>query len=101
MTHSCLTGWSRARRSAVSELAGRGDSAPDLRDHNLIRPPASSQLRELDARRPTVPLNLGDRWQPPMPMLDCCDTDPARTELPSAEGHPSIGTSIPHGLSTA
>jgi hypothetical protein len=27
---------------------------PDPRNHNLIRPPASAQLLELDARRPAV-----------------------------------------------
>jgi hypothetical protein len=30
---------------------------PDLWDDNLNRPPASTQLRELESRRPAVPLN--------------------------------------------
>jgi hypothetical protein len=30
---------------------------PDLRDHNLIRPLVSSQLRELKGRRPAIPPN--------------------------------------------
>jgi hypothetical protein len=30
---------------------------PDLRDDNLNRPPASTQLHELESRRPAVPLN--------------------------------------------
>jgi hypothetical protein len=33
----------------------------DLRDHNPNRPGASSQLLELDSRRPAVSL---DRWRP-------------------------------------
>jgi hypothetical protein len=36
----------------------------DLRDHNPNRPPASSQLHELEDRRPAVPLH---RWRPLVP----------------------------------
>jgi hypothetical protein len=52
----------------------------DLRDHNLNLPSAFSQLLEPKARDLRFLRTVGDRWRPPMPMLDRCDTDPARTE---------------------
>jgi hypothetical protein len=52
----------RRRREVKGEAPGRrcgdrGDSNPDLRDHNPNRPPASPLLLEPEGWRPAVPLN--------------------------------------------
>jgi hypothetical protein len=81
-------GYIDRRRTPGRRLMSTGATFDDLRDHNPNRPLASSQVLELEGRRPAVSL---DRWQPLATVLDRCGTDPART---GAHGTSSVRETI-------
>jgi hypothetical protein len=95
-----LQGSCRSLRRSVAARLLPGQAKPDLRDHNLIRPPASRELPEPRARRAAVapcrscPLST-------TPALWCrCATDPVRTEVPVPSGRGRLRRSGPPRLGT-